>query len=96
MFAAALKHHGATADIVDLAPEWRPVGSGIPIGFNRILALNTIGMGVEVQVRGVPLKKVTISDSDGIYLNGFDFGAVADVYGKTKVRTLQCGQSRIS
>ncbi|MFE3261732.1 FAD-dependent monooxygenase [Nocardia sp. NPDC059091] len=84
-FAAALKHHGATADMVDLAPEWRPVGSGIAIGFNGILALNTIGMGVAVQDRGVPLNKVTIFDSDGSHMNGFGFGAVADVYGTTTI-----------
>ncbi|MGW5112961.1 FAD-dependent monooxygenase [Nocardia sp. NPDC004123] len=80
-FAAALKRHGASADVVDLAPEWRPVGSGIAIGFNGVLALNSIGLGGAVQERGVPLNSVTLLDSDGNRMNGFGFSSVADVYG---------------
>lgn len=80
-FAAALKRHGASADVIDFAPEWRPVGSGIAIGFNGILALNSIGLGSAVQERGVPLDSVTLLDSDGNRINGFRFGSVTDVYG---------------
>ncbi|MFJ9369969.1 FAD-dependent monooxygenase [Nocardia sp. NPDC101769] len=80
-FAAALKRHGACADVVDLAPEWRPVGSGIAIGFNGVLALNSIGLGNAVQERGVPLNSVTLLDSEGNRMNGFRFSSVADVYG---------------
>ncbi|MEU5764090.1 FAD-dependent monooxygenase [Nocardia sp. NPDC047648] len=84
-FAAALKYYGARADVVDLAPEWRPVGSGIAIGFNGILALNSIGLGSAVQERGVPLNSVTLLDSEGKRMNGFRFSSVADAYGTSTI-----------
>ncbi|MGW4720818.1 FAD-dependent monooxygenase [Nocardia sp. NPDC004260] len=80
-FAVALKHYGARADVVDLAPEWRPVGSGIAIGFNGILALNSIGLGGAIQERGVPLNSVNLLDSDGNRMNGFQFSSVINAYG---------------
>ncbi len=84
-FAAALQRKGVNIEVVDLAPELRPIGSGIAIGFNGILALNSIGLGASVRERGAPLPGMTVLDADGRRLNGFKWTVVEDIYGTSTV-----------
>jgi 2-polyprenyl-6-methoxyphenol hydroxylase-like FAD-dependent oxidoreductase len=79
--AAALRRRGMAAELVERAPAWAPVGSGIGLGINAVLGLRAVGAEAMVAARGVPCRRWDIVDEAARMIVRFDFAGLAHKLG---------------
>lgn len=75
--AAALRHHGLSADLYERAPALAPVGAGITIQMNAMLALRSIGLDAAVEAEGRVARESRVLDVTGRTLSALDLDAIA-------------------
>ncbi len=81
--AAALRRDGMAAELIERAPAWAPVGSGIGLGINAVLGLRAVGAEAAVAARGVPCRRWDIVDEAASVIVRFDFRDLASKLGAT-------------
>jgi 2-polyprenyl-6-methoxyphenol hydroxylase-like FAD-dependent oxidoreductase len=74
--AAALRRAGVEARVFERATEFRPVGAGITMQANAIVALRSLGIGVELEQAGLVPREMTILDARGRVLARTDIEAL--------------------
>ncbi|WP_135822801.1 FAD-dependent oxidoreductase [Halostella litorea] len=87
--AVALEQRGFDVAVYEAAPEYRPVGAGILLQTNALLALESIGVAARIREAGMALSDTEIRSPDGRLLQAFDLGNVereAFGYGFVAVR----------
>ncbi|MFO0628332.1 MAG: FAD-dependent monooxygenase [Polyangiales bacterium] len=75
--AAALRHHGLAAEVYERAPLLAPVGAGITIQMNAMLALRGIGLDAAVEAEGRVARESLVLDPSGRTLSALDLAGVA-------------------
>lgn len=81
--AIALQGHDIT--IFEKRSRFKPLGTGIGIGSNAMLALSSIGLAEWVKDYGHSLSLQKLLDADGRLLNTIDFGAFKRLYGQENI-----------
>lgn len=74
--AIALKKIGITAPVFESAPELKPVGAGLGLAANAILALEELGIAGEVRKTAVSLKEIVLYNQDGLVLTRADLNQI--------------------
>jgi 2-polyprenyl-6-methoxyphenol hydroxylase-like FAD-dependent oxidoreductase len=72
--AVALQRAGFHVAVYERAAALKPVGAGLTIQPNAVLALRRMGLGEEVERRGAPLRAGALLRSDGRPLTHSEFG----------------------
>src|SRR5699024_10906225 len=71
--AVGLHKIGFKAHVYEQASNFKPLGTGIGIGSNAMLALNKLGVGEDVLKAGMPLHEQRILDANSNIMNTIDF-----------------------
>ena len=79
--AIALQRHGFQVNVIEQAPEIRPLGAGLGLAANAVKAFTEIGIDGEVLRAGKALKKVLIKDRRGRILTFTDSEKISRKYG---------------
>lgn len=79
--ACALQRQGIAATVFEKAPELRPVGAGITVQANAIVALRSIGLNQAVAAQGVAAGESAILDASGRTLQALRMDVVAERLG---------------
>lgn len=79
--ACALQRQGIAATVFEKAPELRPVGAGITVQANAIVALRSIGLDQAVAAQGVAAGESAILDASGRTLQALRMDVVAERLG---------------
>ena len=74
--ALALQRRGVEATVYEAASDYRPVGAGILLQTNALLALERLGIADRVADRGVPLSEVRLLSPSGRVLKRADVDRV--------------------
>ncbi|MFD1684751.1 FAD-dependent oxidoreductase [Halobellus litoreus] len=74
--ALALEQRGFTVAVYEAASEYRPVGAGILLQTNALVALETLGVAAEIRDSGMPLSGIRIRSPRDRVLQTFDVGGV--------------------
>lgn len=83
--AAALARRGQRTELVERASAWAPVGAGIGLGINAMVALRSVGVAERVLASGEPCLRWDIVDRRGRPIVHFDFADLARGVGITSV-----------
>ena len=83
--AAALARQGQRAELVERATAWAPVGAGIGLGINAMVALRTVGVAERVLASGEPCLRWDVVDRQGRPIVHFDFADLARGVGISSV-----------
>jgi 2-polyprenyl-6-methoxyphenol hydroxylase-like FAD-dependent oxidoreductase len=83
--AAALKHHGIACRVFEKAAALRPIGAGITMQSNAMLALRAIGLEDAVRAAGAVAGRADLRRDDGGLLATVDFAAIAQAIGAPTV-----------
>lgn len=83
--AAALRHHGIEAAVYERAPTLAPVGSGITIQMNAVLALRRVGLDEAVVREGHAARDSRVLTPAGRTIAALDLADVADAVGAPAV-----------
>jgi len=67
--AASLSRAGRACEIVERAAAWAPVGAGIGMSPNAVMALRSIGAEPALQERGYRIREATLTDISGRVLS---------------------------
>jgi 2-polyprenyl-6-methoxyphenol hydroxylase-like FAD-dependent oxidoreductase len=70
--AIALRLAGADVEILEQAPELTPLGAGLLVQANAMLALRSIGLDQAVESRGKVIRRTRILREDGLVLSDLD------------------------
>ena len=79
--ALALERRGFTVEVYEAAPEYRPVGAGILLQTNALVALQELGLATEVVESGKALSDVRIRSPSGRVLQAFDLDREQEAFG---------------
>lgn len=80
--AAALRHKGIQAEVVERAAAWGPVGTGIVLGLNAMKVLGRIGLAGAVAWRGLEVGSARVTDARGQTLTALDFRSLPNDAGR--------------
>lgn len=85
--AAAIGLHkiGVKAHIYEQAPAFKPLGAGIGIGSNAMLALNHLGAGADVARKGMLLHELQFLNNKLELLNRIDFRMLKAKFGEENI-----------
>jgi 2-polyprenyl-6-methoxyphenol hydroxylase-like FAD-dependent oxidoreductase len=75
--AGALRRIEDDVVVLERVPDLRPIGAGIVLGANAILALRRMGLGDEVVPAGAPLETAQIRDWRGRVIQSSPLGALS-------------------
>lgn len=81
--AGGLAREGATVELLERAPAWRPVGAGIVLGANAVAVLGALSVGARLSELGHPLAAMRVLDAQGGELQRMDMAALAATIGPT-------------
>jgi 2-heptyl-3-hydroxy-4(1H)-quinolone synthase len=76
-----LQGAGMEIDLVERAPQWRPVGAGITLGINATRILYAMGVGDRLVRSGSVLRRGAITDAKGRVLSGGNIEPLAARFG---------------
>ena len=79
--ALALERRGFTVEVYEAAAEYRPVGAGILLQTNALVAFEMLDVATEIRESGMPLSEVQIRSPNGQVLQAFDLDAEQDAFG---------------
>ena len=85
--AAAVGLHkiGIKAHVYEQASNFKPLGTGIGIGSNAMLALNKLGVGEDVLKNGMPLHEQRFLDGNSNVMNTIDFTLLKKKFGEENI-----------
>src|SRR5699024_2428323 len=85
--AAAVGLHkiGIKAHVYEQASNFKPLGTGIGIGSNAMLALNKLGVGEDVLKNGMPLHEQRFLDGNSNVMNTIDFTLLKKKFGAENI-----------
>lgn len=83
--ACALKRRGIACRVFEKAKELRPIGAGITMQGNAMLALRAIGLEDAVRAAGEAPSRVEIRRADGGLLVGMDLAPIERAVGATTI-----------
>lgn len=83
--ACALRKRGIACRVFEKAKELRPIGAGITMQGNAMLALRAIGLEDAVRAAGEAPARVEMRRSDGALLLGMDLAPVERAVGATTI-----------
>jgi 2-polyprenyl-6-methoxyphenol hydroxylase-like FAD-dependent oxidoreductase len=75
--AGFLGRPGVRIDLIERAPEWKPVGAGITLGMNAIRLVERLGIVERIAAAGQPLRRALMTDAGGRTLSALDLEALA-------------------
>lgn len=81
--AVALQQKGVTVTVYEQAPLFKPLGAGLALAANAMLALKHIGLDEEIMEAAHVIGKVSIKDQTGKTLTSTDSRRVTKKYGVT-------------
>ncbi|MCA9682786.1 MAG: FAD-dependent monooxygenase [Myxococcales bacterium] len=70
--ARALRRIGAHVDLLEVAPQWRPLGAGIVLSANAVAVLDALGLGPQAHATGQQLLAGDVADVRGRSLQRLD------------------------
>lgn len=76
--AAALARASIDAELIERAPAWAPVGAGIGLGINAMLALRQVGADKSVLERGATFRRWNVVDMRGRVIVSFELSEAAE------------------
>ncbi len=79
--AVALRRAGMQVTVLERAPEWRPLGAGITVQMNAMLALRGLGLDEKVAAEGERVRTSAVLDAAGRTLSGMPFAALEEEVG---------------
>lgn len=83
--AIGLHKIGIKAHIYEQASTFKPLGTGIGIGSNAMLALNELGVAKDVLKTGMPLHEQQFLNGDSKVMNTIDFTLLKDKFGEENI-----------
>src|SRR5699024_8297507 len=83
--AVGLHKIGFKAHVYEQASNFKPLGTGIGIGSNAMLALNKLGVGEDVLNAGMPLHEQRFLDENSNIMNTIDFTLVKKKFGEENI-----------
>jgi 2-polyprenyl-6-methoxyphenol hydroxylase-like FAD-dependent oxidoreductase len=83
--AIALRRKGADVEILEQAPELSPVGAGLLVQPNAMLALRSIALDHAVELQGKVLRRAKILREDGTVLSDLDVSALSAELGAATI-----------
>lgn len=83
--AAALHKIGIEAHVYERAKSFQPIGAGIGIGSNAMLALQKIGVAENIIKAGMPLYEQRFLDEDFTVMNTIDFSLLKEKFGEENI-----------
>lgn len=83
--AVALEKIGINVTIYESAESFQPLGAGIGIGSNAMLALQQMKVGENVLAYGMPLKEQRFLNEKGQVMNTIDFSLLKKKFGEETI-----------
>ena len=83
--AIGLHKIGIKAHIYEQAPYFKPLGTGIGIGSNAMLALNELGVAHDILKSGMPLHDQQFLNANGKVMNTIDFRLLKNKFGEENI-----------
>ena len=83
--ARGLLRKGFDVRVIERVPEFRPLGAGLMVQINGMLALRHLDLDRGVRDQGVVLERATILRHDGTFISEMPFSRVAREYGMPTV-----------
>lgn len=83
--AAALHKIGIEADVYEQASAFKPLGAGIGIGSNAMLALQKIGVAEEIIKAGMPLYEQRFLNETFKVMNTIDYSLLKEKFGEENI-----------
>lgn len=83
--AAGLHKIGIKAHVYEQATSFKPLGAGIGIGSNAMLALHKIGVAEDVLKSGMPLHEQRFLNAQFKVMNTIDFSLLKDRFGEENI-----------
>lgn len=79
--AIALRRAGFEVEVLERSPELRPIGAGIALAPNAILALQKLGIADRIADAGQRLESLAIKEASGRTIAASEMGPVEDAVG---------------
>lgn len=89
--ATALHKIGIQAHVYEQASAFRPIGAGIGIGSNAMVALQKIGVATDVLRAGMPLHEQRFLNEDFDVMNRIDFSLLKEKFGEETIAIERAG-----
>lgn len=83
--ATALEKRGIKTEIYEQAHTFKPLGAGIGIGSNAMLALQQIGVAEDIFNAGMPLHEQRFLDESFKQMNTIDFSLLKERFGEENI-----------
>lgn len=83
--AVALQHIGIQTTVYESASSFQPLGAGIGIGSNAMLALQQINVGQDILANGMPLYEQRFLNDKGKVMNTIDFSLLKERFGEETI-----------
>lgn len=83
--AVGLHKIGIKAHIYEQASTFKPLGTGIGIGSNAMLALNELGVAKDILKSGMPLHEQRFLDGNSNLMNTIDFTLLKEKFGEENI-----------
>jgi len=93
--AVALQQQGFDVQVFEAAAEIRPVGAGITLAGNALLAYRALGLDAQVMAAGRAMRAARLMLANGRVLMATDFGKFAEQYGVTSVAIHRAALHRV-
>src|SRR5690625_5530475 len=95
--AAAVGLHkiGIKAHVYEQASNFKPLGTGIGIGSNAMLALNKLGVGEDVLKNGMTLHEQRFIDGNYNVMNNIDFKLLMTKLGEANIDIYHNDNTRV-
>lgn len=78
--ANGLKKIGINATVFEASPELKPVGAGLVMAPNALVALDYLGVRKQIEKRGLALNKMCILNQNGGVIQAVDIRAINPAY----------------
>ena len=79
--AVALVQRGHQVQVLERAPELRPIGAGLTVQINAMRALAKLGLGEKVAAAGAVVRHAGIRNWDGAVISEMDMGPLCEELG---------------
>lgn len=83
VLAYLLEQLGYCGEIVERVADWKSLGGGITLTLNGMKLLNKIGVGKEIEDKGLFIKHIKITNADNCLLSNFNVEQYAELVAKT-------------
>lgn len=83
--AVGLHKIGIKAHIYEQASSFKPLGAGIGIGSNAMLALSKMGLAEDIIAAGMPLHEQRFLNGQMKVMNAIDFGLLKERFGEENI-----------